>query len=99
MGYQPNYQTEGRVYAVDVLKKHPDAKVGILYQNDDYGKDYLKGFEDGLGEAAKKMIVLKQSHEVTDPTIDSHIVNLKNSSATVFFNITNPNFVGHAINK
>src|SRR5688572_13691855 len=65
MGYQPNYQTEGRVYASDVLKKHPNAKIGVLYQNDDYGKDYLKGLEDGLGEAAKKPIVLKQSYEVT----------------------------------
>src|SRR5213083_210437 len=99
MGFQPNYQTEGRVYAAHVLKNHPDAKVGILYQNDDYGKDYLKGFEDGLGEAAKKMIVLKQSHEVTDPTIDSQIVNLKQSGATVFFNITIPKFAVQAIKK
>ncbi len=99
MGYQPNYQTEGRVYAVDVLKKHPNAKVGILYQNDDYGKDYLKGFEDGLGEAAKKLVVLKQSYEVTDPTIDSQIVNLKNSGANVFFNITIPKFAVQAIKK
>ncbi len=99
MGFQPNYQTEGRVYSAHVLKNHPDAKVGILYQNDDYGKDYLKGFEDGLGEAAKKMIVLKQSHEVTDPTIDSQIVNLKSSGATVFFNITIPKFAVQAIKK
>jgi branched-chain amino acid transport system substrate-binding protein len=99
MGFQPNYQTEGRVYAAHVLKNHPDAKVGILYQNDDYGKDYLKGFEDGLGDAAKKMIVLRQSHEVTDPTIDSQIVNLKNSGATVFFNITIPKFAVQAIKK
>jgi branched-chain amino acid transport system substrate-binding protein len=61
MGYQPNYQTEGRVYATHVLKNHPNAKVGILYQNDDYGKDYLKGFEDGLGEASKKMIVMRRA--------------------------------------
>jgi branched-chain amino acid transport system substrate-binding protein len=99
MGFQPNYQTEGRVYAAHVLKNTPNAKVGILYQNDDYGKDYLKGFEDGLGEAAKKMIVLKQSYEVTDPTIDSQIVNLKNSGANVFFNITIPKFAVQAIKK
>ncbi len=99
MGFQPNYQTEGRVYASHVLKNTPNAKVGILYQNDDYGKDYLKGFEDGLGESAKKMIVLKQSYEVTDPTIDSQIVNLKNSGATVFFNITIPKFAVQAIKK
>ena len=82
-----------------MLKNVPDAKVGILYQNDDYGKDYLKGFEDGLGEAAKKLIVLKQTYEVTDPTIDSQIVNLKNSGANVFFNITIPKFAVQAIKK
>jgi branched-chain amino acid transport system substrate-binding protein len=99
MGYQPNYQNEGKTYAQYVLKNVPDAKVGILYQNDDYGKDYLKGFEDGLGEAAKKLIVLKQSYETTDPTIDSQIVNLKNSGANVFFNITIPKFAVQAIKK
>src|SRR6266536_2115917 len=99
MGFQPNYQTEGRIYAAYILKNVPDAKVGILYQNDDYGKDYLKGFEDGLGDAAKKLIVMKQSYEVTDPTIDSQIVNLKNSGANVFFNITIPKFAVQAIKK
>ena len=98
MGYQPNYQTEGRVYAAYALSHVKDAKIGILYQNDDYGKDYLKGFEDGLGEA-KKLIVLKQTYEVTDPTIDSQIVNLKNSGANVFFNITTPKFAAQAIKK
>jgi len=98
MGWQPNYQTEGRIYAAYILKNVPDAKIGILYQNDDYGKDYLKGFEDGLGEATKA-IVLKQSYEVTDPTIDSQIVNLKNSGANVFFNITIPKFAVQAIKK
>jgi branched-chain amino acid transport system substrate-binding protein len=99
MGYQPNYQTEGRIYAAYALKNVPDPKIGILYQNDDYGKDYLKGFEDGLGEAAKKLIVLKQTYEVTDPTIDSQIVNLKNSGANVFFNITTPKFAAQAVKK
>src|SRR5881296_3697875 len=99
MGWQPNYQTEGRIYAAYVLKNVPDAKIGILYQNDDYGKDYLKGFEDGLGEAAKKLVVLKQSYEVTDPTIDSQIVNLKNSGANVFYNVTIPKFAVQAIKK
>ena len=98
MGYQPNYQTEGRVYAAYALSHVKDAKIGILYQNDDYGKDYLKGFEDGLGDA-KKQIVMKQTYEVTDPTIDSQIVNLKNSGATVFFNITIPKFAVQAIKK
>jgi branched-chain amino acid transport system substrate-binding protein len=98
MGYQPNYQTEGRVYAAYALSHVKDAKIAILYQNDDYGKDYLKGFEDGLGEA-KKLIVMKQTYEVTDPTIDSQIVNLKNSGANVFFNITTPKFAAQAIKK
>jgi ABC-type branched-subunit amino acid transport system substrate-binding protein len=99
MGFQPNYQTEGRVYAAYILKNIPDAKIGILYQNDDYGKDYRKGLHDGLGEAAKKMIVLEQTYEVTDPTIDSQIVNLKNSGANVFFNVTIPKFAVQAIKK
>jgi len=99
MGFQPNYQTEGRVYAAYILKNFPDAKIGVLYQNDDYGKDYRKGLHDGLGEAAKKMIVLEQTYEVTDPTIDSQIVNLKNSGATVFFNVTIPKFAVQAIKK
>jgi branched-chain amino acid transport system substrate-binding protein len=98
MGYQPNYQTEGRVYAAYALSHVKDAKIGILYQNDDYGKDYLKGFEDGLGDK-KNLIVLKQTYEVTDPTIDSQIVNLKNSGANVFFNITIPKYAVQAIKK
>ena len=99
MGWQPNYQTEGRVYAAYIMKNFPDAKIGILYQNDDYGKDYRKGMHDGLGEAAKKMIVMEQTYEVTDPTIDSQIVNLKNSGANVFFNVTIPKFAVQAIKK
>jgi branched-chain amino acid transport system substrate-binding protein len=99
MGWQPNYQTEGRVYAAYIMKNFPDAKIGILYQNDDYGKDYRKGLHDGLGESAKKMIVMEQTYEVTDPTIDSQIVNLKNSGANVFFNVTIPKFAVQAIKK
>jgi branched-chain amino acid transport system substrate-binding protein len=99
MGWQPNYQTEGRIYAAYVLKNVKDAKIGVLYQNDDYGKDYLKGFEDGLGARAKELVVLRQSYEVTDPTVDSQIVNLKTSGANVFFNITTPKFAVQAIKK
>ncbi len=99
MGFQPNYQTEGRIYAQYILKNIPDAKIGILYQNDDYGKDYRKGLHDGLGEAAKKLIVMEQTYEVTDPTIDSQIANLKNSGANVFFNVTIPKFAVQAIKK
>jgi branched-chain amino acid transport system substrate-binding protein len=99
MGWQPNYQAEGNIYAKYVLKNVPDPKIGILYQNDDYGKDYVKGFKDGLGDAAKKLVVLEQSYETTDPTIDSQMVNLKNSGANVFFNVTIPKFAVQAIKK
>ncbi len=99
MGWQPNYQTEGKIYASYMLKNIPNAKVGILYQNDDYGKDYVKGFKDGLGDAAKKVIIMEQTYEVTDPTVDSQIVNLKNSGANVFFNVTTPKFAAQAIKK
>src|SRR3989454_5107957 len=99
MGWQPTYHTEGHIYAQYLLKNVPDARIGILYQNDDYGKDYVKGFNDGLGDAAKKMIVMEQTHEVTDPTIESQIVNLKNSGANVFFNVTIPKFAVQAIKK
>ena len=99
MGWQPSYQVEGHIYAKYVLKNVPDAKIGILYQNDDYGKDYVKGLKDGLGDAAKKLIVSEQSYETTDPTIDSQILNLKSSGANVFFNVTIPKFAVQAIKK
>ena len=99
MGWQPNYQTEGRVYAKHILQTKPDAKIGILYQNDDYGKDYLKGMHDGLGDKAKSMIVAEVSYEVTDPTVDSQVVQLQASGANVFFNITTPKFAAQAIRK
>jgi branched-chain amino acid transport system substrate-binding protein len=99
MGFQPNYQIEGKIYAHYILKNIPNAKIGILYQNDDYGKDYLKGFKDGLGDAAKTVIIMEQTYEVTDPTVDSQIVNLKNSGANVFFNVTTPKFAAQAIKK
>jgi len=99
MGWQPTYQTEGHIFAQYVLKNIPDAKVGVLYQNDDSGKDYLKGFKDGLGAAAARIIVMEQSYEVTDPTVDSQVVNLKNSGANVFFNGTAPKFASQAIRK
>ncbi len=99
MGWQPNYQTEGRIYAKHILSTKPNAKIGILYQNDDYGKDYLKGMEDGLGDKAKTMIVSKVSYEVSDPTVDSQIVQLQASGADTFFNITTPKFAAQAIRK
>ncbi|SLN73709.1 ABC transporter substrate-binding protein [Oceanibacterium hippocampi] len=99
MGWQPNYQTEGAIYANWLLKNHPDSKVAILFQNDDYGKDYLHGFEAALGDKAKTMIVAKESYEVTDPTIDSQVVALKASGADTFFNVTTPKFAAQAIKK
>lgn len=99
MGFNPNYQSEGKLYALDILRTKPNAKIAVLYQNDDYGKDYLKGFKDGLGDKAKTMIVAEQTYEVTDPTIDSQIVTLKGSGADTFFNITTPKFAAQAIRK
>jgi ABC-type branched-subunit amino acid transport system substrate-binding protein len=99
MGWQPSYQTEGHIYAKYLMQTKPDAKIGILYQNDDYGKDYVKGLRDGLGAKADKMIVSELSYEVTDPTIDSQIVSLKGSGADVFFNVTTPKFAAQAVRK
>jgi branched-chain amino acid transport system substrate-binding protein len=99
MGWQPNYQSEAKAYAAYVLKNIPNAKIGILYQNDDYGKDYLKGFRDGLGAKASQLIVKEVSYETTDPTVDSQMVALKASGANVFFNITTPKFAAQAIRK
>jgi branched-chain amino acid transport system substrate-binding protein len=99
MGWQPNYQSETQIYAKYILKEKPNAKIGVLYQNDDYGKDYLKGLKDGLGAKAASMIVMEESYEVSQPTIDSHIVKLKSSGADVFVNITTPKFAAQAIKK
>jgi branched-chain amino acid transport system substrate-binding protein len=99
MGWQPPYQTEARIYAKYLLDKHPNAKIGILYQNDDYGKDYVKGMTDGLGAKATTMIVAEQPYETSDPTVDSQMVNLKVSGADVFFNVTTPKFAAQAIKK
>jgi len=99
MGWQPTYQAEGRIYALHILDTKPNAKIAVLMQNDDYGKDYLKGFEDGLGDKAKTMIVSKVTYEVTDPTVDSQMLTLKASGADTFFNITTPKFAAQAIKK
>jgi branched-chain amino acid transport system substrate-binding protein len=97
MGWQPNYQDEAKVYAKHILETKPDAKIAVLYQNDDYGKDYLKGFKDGLGPEHQKMIVAEASYEVSEPTVDSQILQLKASGANVFFNVTTPKFAAQAI--
>lgn len=99
MGWQPNYQSETQIYAKYLLKEKPNAKIGVLFQNDDYGKDYLKGLKDGLGAKASSMIVMEESYETSEPTIDNHIVKLKASGADVFVNITTPKFAAQAIKK
>ena len=99
MGWQPNYQSESRIYAKYILKNMPNAKIAILFQNDDYGKDYVKGLKDGLGAKAASMIIAEESYETTEPTIDSHIVKLKSTGADVFFNVTTPKFAAQAIKK
>jgi branched-chain amino acid transport system substrate-binding protein len=99
IGWQPNYQSESRIYAKYILKNMPNAKIAVLYQNDDYGKDYLKGLKDGLGAKAASMIVAEESYETTEPSIDSHIVKLKSTGADVFFNVTTPKFAAQAIKK
>jgi branched-chain amino acid transport system substrate-binding protein len=98
MGFQPNYQTEAGIYAKYILKNKPDAKIAVLYQNDDYGKDYLKGLVDGLRVKASQ-IVAKESYDVTEPTIASHIVNLQASGADVFVDVATPKFAAQSIKK
>ena len=97
MGWQPNYQAEGHIYAQYLLKVRPEASIGILYQNDDYGKDYVKGLKDGLN--GKMKIVAEVPYETSEPTIDSQIVSLKNSGADVFYDVTTPKFAAQAIKK
>ena len=99
MGWQPNYQSESQIYAKYILKNKPNAKIAVLYQNDDYGKDYVKGLKDGLGAKAASMIVVEESYEVSQPTIDSSIVKFKAADADVFFNVTTPKFAAQAIKK
>jgi ABC-type branched-subunit amino acid transport system substrate-binding protein len=99
MGWQPNYQSETQIYAKYLLKNKPDAKIAVLYQNDDYGKDYLKGLKDGLGPKAASMIIAEESFETSEPTIDNHIVKLKSTGADVFVDIATPKFAAQAIKK
>jgi branched-chain amino acid transport system substrate-binding protein len=97
MGWQPSYQSEARIYAEYLLTNHPQGKIGVLYQNDDYGKDYLKGLKDGLN--GKMRIVAEVPYETTDPTVDSQVINVKASGADVFFNVGTPKFAAQAIKK
>ena len=98
IGWQPSYQSEARIYAKYLMKEKPDGKIAVLYQNDDFGKDYLKGLKDGLGSKSS-MIVAEESYETTEPSIDNHIVKLKATGADVFISITTPKFAAQAIKK
>ena len=99
MGWQPAYQSESRIYAAYLLKEKPDAKIGVMYQNDDFGKDMLKGLKDGLGSKAASMIIAEASYEVSEPTIDSHVIKLKSAGADTFVSFTTPKFAAQAIKK
>jgi len=99
MGFFVSYQAEGRIYAAYILKEKPDAKIGVLYQNDDFGKDYLKGLVDGLGDKAASMIKVKDSYETTDATVDSQIVEMKAAGCDLLFTVAIPKFGAMAIRK
>jgi ABC-type branched-subunit amino acid transport system substrate-binding protein len=99
MGFNPNYFVEGRIYGQYILKEYPNAKVGILYQNDDLGKDYLNGIKAGLGDKAATMIVAEASYEVSDPTIDSQILKIKDAGADLFFSASTPKQAAQGIKK
>ena len=98
MGWQPSYVSEARIYAKYIMKEKPDAKIGVLYQNDDFGKDYLKGLKDGLGAKAS-LIVLEEPYDTSEPAIDEHVVKLKATGADVFISITSPKFAAQGIKK
>ncbi|WP_426612200.1 ABC transporter substrate-binding protein [Bradyrhizobium sp. McL0616] len=99
MGFNPNYFVEGRIYGQYILKEYPNAKIGVLYQNDDLGKDYLNGLKAGLGDKAAKMIITEASYEVSDPTVDSQILKVKDAGADLFFSATTPKQAAQAIKK
>ena len=99
MGFNPNYFVEGRIYGQYILKNYPNAKVGVLYQNDDLGRDYLNGLKAGLGDKAASMVVAEASYEVADPTIDSQILKLRDAGADLFFSASTPKQAAQAIKK
>ena len=98
-GFNPSYFVEGRIYGQYILKEHPNAKVGVLFQNDDLGKDYLDGLKAGLGDKAAKMVVTEVSYELSEPTIDSKILKIKDSGADLFFSASTPKQAAQAIKK
>jgi ABC-type branched-subunit amino acid transport system substrate-binding protein len=99
MGWQPNYRVEGQIFAKHILKTRPDAKVAVFYANDDFGKDYIDGLRDIFGDRWPKIVAAEESYENSEPSIDSHIVKLKDSGADVLINISTPKFAAQAIKK
>ena len=99
MGWQPSYRVEARIYSRYILKNLPNAKIAVLYQNDDFGKDYLTGLREGLGDKAEKMIVATKTYETTDPTVDSQVVALQGSGADTLLTAAIPKFAAQAIRK
>jgi branched-chain amino acid transport system substrate-binding protein len=98
MGWQPSYQVEAKIYAKYLMKEKPGAKIAVLYQNDDFGKDYQKGFREGLGDKAS-MIITEESYEISEPTIDSHIVKIKSLNPDVVVSFVTPKFAAQTIKK
>jgi len=99
MGWQPNYQTEARIYAAYILRNYPGKTIGVLYQNDDFGKDYVIGLREGLGDQASKLILVESSYETSSPTVDSQVVQIKGANPDIFINISTPKFAAQAIKK
>src|SRR5277367_2232256 len=99
MGWQPSYQVEARIYAKYILQNYPGKTIGILYQNDDFGNDYVIGMHEGLGDQASKLIVIESSYETSAPTVDSQVVQIKNANPDIFINIATPKFAAQAIKK
>src|ERR1700755_1478902 len=99
MGWQPSYQVEARIYAKYILQNYPGKTIGVLYQNDDFGKDYLIGLKDGLGDQAGKLIVVEAAYETSSPTVDSQVVQIKGANPDIFVNIATPKFAAQAIKK
>src|ERR1700685_859321 len=99
IGWQPSYQVEARIYAAYILKNYPGKTIGVLYQNDDFGKDYVIGLHEGLGAEANKLIVIEASYETTSPTVDSQVVQIKGANPDIFLNVSTPKFAAQAIKK
>ena len=99
MGWQPSYQVEARIYGAYILKNYPGKTIGVLYQNDDFGKDYVTGLHEALGPQAEKLILIEASYETTAPTVDSQIVQIKGANPDIFINVSTPKFAAQAIRK